>query len=220
MTDFRNTKISLHRGLWSYSKVQRIVGTLVRNRRFQLSKIRGACDYVNVGCGPFPLEGFCNIDYFWGPRHYCFDITKGMPFATASVKGIFSEHCLEYLKVEQCLAVLRDFRRTLKPGGVARIVLPDGGLYCRLYMQAISGEAVTWPYPEPGKPPIYYVNRIMAGYGHYSGFVYDFEAFKEVMLSAGFREVHREAYLHGRDSKLLVERELRAIESFYAEGIA
>jgi predicted SAM-dependent methyltransferase len=217
---FRNTRISLNRGILSYSKVQILIGTLVRNRRFQLSRIRAASDYVNVGCGAFPLEGFCNIDYIWGPRRYCFDVTRGIPLATASVKGIFSEHCLEYLKVDQCLAVLRDFRRILKPGGVARIVLPDGGLYCRLYMQAISGEAVTWPYPELGKPPIYYVNRIMSGYGHYSGFIYDFEAFKEIMLSAGFREVHREAYLQGRDPRLLVEQERRAIESFYAEGIA
>ncbi|MBV8904120.1 MAG: methyltransferase domain-containing protein [Acidobacteriia bacterium] len=214
--DFRNTKISLRRSIWSYGKVQKVVGTLVRNRRFQLLR-HGLCDYVNIGCGPFPLEGFCNIDYFWGPRTYCFDITKGLPFATASVKGIFSEHCLEHLKAEQCLAVLRDFRRILKPGGVARIVLPDGGLYCRLYMQAISGESVTWPYPAPGKPPIYYVNRIMADYGHC--FVYDFETFKDVMLSAGFREVHREAYLHGRDPKLLVEHDWRAVESFYTEGI-
>jgi hypothetical protein len=51
------------------------------------------------------------------------------------------------------------------------------------------------------------------------GFVYDFEAFKQVMLSAGFREVHREEYLRGRDPKLLIEQERRAIESFYAEGI-
>jgi hypothetical protein len=60
----------------------------------------------------------------------------------------------------------------------------------------------------------------MSGYGHYAGFVYDLAAFEEVMLSAGFREVHRETYRHGRDPKLLVEQEFRAIESFYAEGIA
>jgi predicted SAM-dependent methyltransferase len=218
--DFRNSKISLRRSIWSYSKVQKIVGALIRNRQFQLSGIQGGCDYLNVGCGPFPLEGFCNIDYIWGPRRYCFDITKGIPLASGSVKGIFSEHCLEYFKPEQLVTVLRDFRRILRAGGIARIVLPDGGLYCRLYLQAISGEAVNWPYLEPGKQPIYYVNRIMSGYGHYSGFIYDFEAFKEVMLSAGFRQVKQETYLHGSDPKLLVEQEYRAIESFYAEGIA
>jgi len=218
--DFRNTKISLRRSIWSYSKVQNMVGALIRNRRFQLSRVQGKCDYLNVGCGPYPLEGFCNIDHIWGPTRYCFDITKGIPLAARSVKGIFSEHCLEYFTIDQCVTVLRNFREMLKPGGVARIVLPDGGLYCRLYVRALSGEPVDWPYLEPGKPPIYYVNRIMSGYGHYSGFIYDFAAFKEVMLAAGFREVHQETYLHGRDPKLLVEQKSRAVESFYAEGIA
>ena len=51
-------------------------------------------------------------------------------------------------------------------------------------------------------------------------FVYDFETFKDAMLSAGFREVHRESYLNGRDPKVLVEHEPRSKESFYAEGIA
>jgi hypothetical protein len=85
----------------------------------------------------------------------------------------------------------------LRPGGVARIVLPDGALYYRLYVQAMRGEPVTWPYPEPGKPPIYYVNRIMTDYAHYLGFIYDFETLREIMLAAGFRAVNRETYPAG-----------------------
>jgi hypothetical protein len=69
------------------------------------------------------------------------------------------------------------------------------------------------------QPPIYYVNRVMSGYDHYTGFVYDFEAFQELMLAAGFREVIRAKYRQGRDQKLLVDREIRAVESFYAEGV-
>jgi len=213
-------RISLNRSIWSYSKVRRLIGALIRNRRFQFSDVPGAYEYVNVGCGPFPLEGFCNIDYWWKPGVYSLDVTKGIPIPDASVKGIFSEHCLEYLKPPRLLPVLRDFRRMLRPGGVARIVLPDGGIYCRLYVQAMSGEPVTWPYPEDGKSPIYYVNRIMTDYRHHLGFIYDFETFKELMLCAGFREVTREVYRQGRDPKLLVDQEYRAIESFYAEGMA
>src|SRR6266852_337088 len=220
LVSFRNTKLSLRRSIWSYAKVQGLTSLLIRNRRFQLGKRHVAWEYVNVGCGPYPVEGFCNIDYGWRPGVFCFDIRKGIPLPTGSVKGIFTEHCLEYLTTEQCLSVLRDFRRMLQPGGVARVVLPDGGLYCRLYVRAASGDKVEWPYVEPNKPPIYYVNRIMSGYGHYVGFVYDFESFKEAMLTAGFREVHRQAYLRGHDPRLLVDLEGRAIESFYAEGVA
>jgi len=49
-------------------------------------------EYLNVGCGPFPAEGFCNVDYAWRPGVLVFDITKGLPFPSASLKGIFTEH--------------------------------------------------------------------------------------------------------------------------------
>ena len=213
------TRISFDRSIWSYSKVQRLVGAVIRNNKCQFWRARGGYEYVNIGCGPFPLEGFCNIDREWRPGVYCFDITKGIPIPDATVRGIFTEHCLEYLKPPHLLTVLTDFHRMLRPGGVARIVLPDGGLYCRLYVQEMRGEPVTWPYPEPGKPPIYYVNKIMTDYAHYLGFIYDFETLKEIMLSAGFREVKHETYRQGRDPKLLADQEHRAIEFFYAEGI-
>jgi hypothetical protein len=59
----------------------------------------------------------------------------------------------------------------------------------------------------------------MTDYGHYIGFIYDFETLRQMMLAAGFREVNRETYKRGRDPKLLADQEHRAIESFYAEGI-
>ncbi|MBV9742477.1 MAG: methyltransferase domain-containing protein [Acidobacteriia bacterium] len=212
------TKFSFRRSIWSYAKVRRAVGVFLRNRPSQLARLRS--DYVNIGCGPYPLKGFCNIDYWWQPGVGAFDISKGIPLPDASVQGIFSEHCLEYLKPEALERVLRDFRRMLRPGGVARITLPDPELYCRLYLQALSGEPVTWPYPEAGKPPIHYVNRVISGWAHYTGFVYDFQSLRDMMLQAGFREVTREAYRQGRDPKLLVEHEWRAVESLYAEGVA
>jgi hypothetical protein len=61
------TRISFDRSILSYSKVQHLVGAVIRNRRYQLSRAHGRYKYVNVGCGPFPLEGFCNIDWGWRP---------------------------------------------------------------------------------------------------------------------------------------------------------
>jgi predicted SAM-dependent methyltransferase len=209
--------ISWRRPITSYAQVGKIVSYFIRNRKFQSSRAAGF-EYLNVGCGRFPVEGFCNIDYFWSPQTLCFDITRGIPLAGSSVRGIFSEHCLEHVSYAECLDVLREFRRLLKPGGVARIVVPDGELYCKLYMQANSGETVCWPYPENGKLPMYYVNRIMRHHGHQ--FIYDFDCLKEALLVTGFREVHREAFRTGADPKLLIDHEFRAVESLYVEGIA
>jgi predicted SAM-dependent methyltransferase len=209
-------KISIHRSVWSYSKVQRVVATFIRNRRFQLSRYPTSNVYLNVGCGPYPIKGFCNIDYGWFPGVHCFDIVKGIPLPADSVKGIFTEHCLEHIPYNACLAVLRDFRRMLQPGGVARIVVPDGELYCRNYVRAVSGQPVDWPYREDNKLPMYYVNRIMHDHGHQ--FIYDFDTMREAMLIAGFREVYKRAYRQGLDPKLQVEMEYRAVESLYVEG--
>src|SRR6185369_15459 len=38
---------------------------------------------------------------------------------------IYSEHFIEHFKVEQGVALLREFHRLLKPGGVVRTATPD-----------------------------------------------------------------------------------------------
>jgi predicted SAM-dependent methyltransferase len=216
--DFSRTRISVDRSVWSYGKLQSVIGTLIRNRKFQVTGAALKSEYLNVGCGLNPAEGFCNIDFLWRPSVLCFDITRGIPLPDCSLRGIFTEHCLEHISYEDCLKVLRDFRRMLKPGGVARVVVPDGELYCDLYTRARAGEPVQWPYHENGRLPIYYVNRIMSGHGH--KFIYDFDSMKDALLSAGFREVHRASFRNGSDPTLLIDQEHRAMESLYAEGIA
>ena len=106
----------------------------------------------------------------------------------------------------------------LKPGGVARIVVPDGELYCDLYARAKAGEAISWPYPVNGKPPIYYVNQIIRDHGH--KFIYDSAAMKEALLQAGFSEARPASFRRGLDPKLLIDQQHRAAESLYIEGIA
>ena len=164
--DFKKSRISADRSFWSYSKVQGVMSRLMRNRRFQVTEKARSFDYLNVGCGPFPTEGFCNIDYGWRPGVMAFDITRGIPLPDSSLRGIYTEHCLEHISHEECVGVLREFRRLLKPGGVARVVVPDAEIYCRLYVGALDGSSVTWPYAEPDKLPIHYVNRIMRVHGH------------------------------------------------------
>src|SRR5262249_18741723 len=159
LMDFTNTKMSFGRSIWTYSKVQAAIGMLIRNRSFQ--KWNLSLPYMNVGCGPFPLDGFCNIDYGWAPGVVSWDITRNFPLPSQCLKGIYTEHCLEHISFEECKGVLQEFHRLLKPGGVARIVVPDAEVYCSLYMQTRSGAKVVFPYPEEDKTPAYYLNRIM-----------------------------------------------------------
>lgn len=88
--------------------------------------------YINIGCGKAKLPGFVNIDLEPGGDIQC-DVTKGLPYADATVDGIYSEHFIEHLSQRDIVAFLRECRRVLKPGGRVRIATPDLGEIVRQY---------------------------------------------------------------------------------------
>lgn len=80
--------------------------------------------YLNIGCGNVKLPNFVNIDREAGADVQC-DVTQGLPYADATVDGIYSEHFIEHLAQKDILGFLRECRRVLKPGGRVRIATPD-----------------------------------------------------------------------------------------------
>jgi predicted SAM-dependent methyltransferase len=214
--NFSHTKISLRRPLSDYSKVRALYGRILRGRKFQLRRIKEQ-QYLNVGCGPKLLHGFANLDYLWVPGiDLCWDITEGIPLPDHSLQGIYSEHCLEHLEKSVATDIVRDFHRLLKPTGTLRIVVPDAELYINLYIRARNGEAIKFPYVEGKYLPIEPLNRIFRDHGHL--YAYDFCSVQEMILSAGFPSVTRVSFMRGRDPKLLVDSQERAIESLYVEA--
>jgi ubiquinone/menaquinone biosynthesis C-methylase UbiE len=152
----------------------------------------------------------------------------GLPFDDGSVQGIFTEHCLEHLTLEECRKVLREFRRILKKGGIARIVVPDGELYANLYLDSKSGKEVHFPNADrmvesrPGgadlKTPMFYLNDIFCNYGH--KFTFDAQTLVVLLQEAGFKDMQKEGFMRGRDKKLLIDRIRRKEESLYIEAVA
>lgn len=53
------------------------------------------------------------------------DCTQPLPFETGSVDVVFSEMMLEHITPQQAWSFLGEAHRILKPGGLARIVIPD-----------------------------------------------------------------------------------------------
>lgn len=103
-------------------KLSRNIAGKLRRRRASLVKL-------NVGCGTDYKEGWVNID---NNAHenierldINWDLRKPLPFEDNSVDFIFNEHFLEHLTVDEGQAVIKDFMRVLKPGGVVRIATPD-----------------------------------------------------------------------------------------------
>ena len=221
--------ISLRRQLTSYAKVQALVGRLIRIRRFQLDRprVRGGT-HLDIGCGLNAHPELINLDYLWHPGvDVCWDITRGLPFVDASLRGIYSEHCLEHFPLPVARALLREIRRVLAPDGTVRIIVPDGELYLRTYLQQLGGDAsAQFPFQKDESArdlwsPMVSVNRVFyqdreSLFGHRT--IYDFQLLELLLREAGFTRVTLRDFQQGADSRLLVDTPDRRVESLYVEA--
>ena len=70
-----------------------------------------------------------------------YDCRKRMPFEDNSVSHILCSHFLEHLFHDQCILLLKEFTRVLKPGGTMHVILPDLRLCVERYLSNDSPEA-------------------------------------------------------------------------------
>ena len=212
-------KFSFDRKITSYTKVQTVISDLIRCKPafIKRKRIEGLA-LLNVGCGPFPDKSFINLDYCWTPEiDICWDITrKPYPIESASMDGIYTEHCLEHIRFKDFEYNMHEFFRLLKPGGNLRIIMPDGEIYLDIYQRRKNGEQIRMPHEETYLTPMARINGIFRNHGHQ--FIYDFDTVKKLLEKAGFKDIKKETYLHGRDKRLLIDTESRAIESLYVEA--
>jgi len=74
---------------------------------------------LNLGGGEVELPGYVNVDRRVGTEAY------PLAYADESVDEIRASHLLEHFPHAMTIAVLQDWARTLKPGGIMRIAVPD-----------------------------------------------------------------------------------------------
>ena len=217
------------RPITSYAKFQKYAGMLIRNRRFQLSRRRvRQCEYLDVGCGPNTHDAFINVDFQWHPKiDVCWDISRGLPFASDRFRGILSEHVLEHFPLLRGEKLLREMARVLRPDGTLRLIVPDGERYIQTYNRWRAGDqSVRFPY-QPFESvdglwtPMLSVNRLFyhdrqSLYGHWV--TYDFELLSAVLRRCGFGNVERREYQQGADPQLLIDTPSRRAESLYVEA--
>ncbi len=213
----------------SYAKVRALVGNLVRNRSFQLRPERlGGLAYLDLGCGPNTHVNFVNLDYLWHPGiDVCWDVARGLPFPDRRFSGIFSEHCLEHFPLPAAVKLLSEMQRVLAPGGIARIIVPDGELYLRTYVEQREGRTANrFPFQDREAmeelwTPMWSVNRVFyqdreSLFGH--RVIYDAPLLEALLRKCGFTWVERRAFGQGRDTGLLIDTPGRKAESLYLEA--
>ncbi len=204
----------------SYHKVQKVISDLIRGSSLFINKGRlRRSELLNIGCGVWPDPAFINLDYHWMPGvDVCWDLTRGrLPFRDASIRGVYSEHCLDCIPHEHFKRQLRGIHRVLKPGGVFRLVLPDGELYLDLYQKRKTDKSVVFPYGEKEATGMMSVNRYAREHTH--RYSYDFETLALLLREAGFRNIERKAFKVGSMPELLIDRPERRIESLYVEAV-
>jgi predicted SAM-dependent methyltransferase len=202
------------------------ISSAIRNRSFHIRRgtLRSR-EYLNLGCGFQAHPDFVNLDHHWNRRiDVCWDLGRDLPFADASMRGIYSEHCLEHLPLETADKMLAECFRILAPGGTLRLVVPDGELYLTGYSALVANPgAEPLPFSEGETfegvySPILSVNRIFREFGH--RFIYDFAMLGQMLERRGFTDIERVSFRSGRDPKLLIDSENRKPESLYVDATA
>ena len=100
--------------------------------------VRSATDtkLLNVGCGNHFHSEWTNVDLISDSTDViAYDITTGLPFVNNSFDAVYHSHVLEHLHRSHGIELLHECFRILKPGGIARIVVPDLEKIAMLYLE-------------------------------------------------------------------------------------
>lgn len=86
---------------------------------------------LNLGANDRPFEGFLSVDIV-PPADYIADLSQPWPWDNSSVDEILAFDVIEHLPDKRL--TLNEMWRVLKPGGIARIQVPDAsegdGAFC------------------------------------------------------------------------------------------
>jgi len=181
---------------------------------------------VNIGCGRNGKAGWVNVDSIAAPGVTCvYDCRKHLPLATGSAKAVFTEHLLEHLEYEdEVPAFLAECHRILEPGGVLRIVVPDGSKYLAAYC-ANDWDALrsVSPLVTDRDQTVVTMMEIVNEHFRQAGqhrFSYDYETLERLLGKMGFEAVAQSRFGESRLPGLAIDSSTRETESLYVEACA
>ena len=92
--------------------------------------------HLHIGCGTRVIPGFINVDIQKFPHVDHLASAEKLDFAAdESVDLVYSSHVLEHYGRTEFMAVLREWYRVLKIGGILRISVPDFQACARIYYE-------------------------------------------------------------------------------------
>ncbi len=147
---------------------------------------------LQIGAGGNDPPGWFNTDIKPSKGESYLDATKPFPLPAGSIDYIFSEHVIEHLTYEDGLAMLRESRRVLAPGGKVRVITPDLRKLVGLFQDSKSPESqryidgkLAWHgWLQTTVPEVIILNYELRGFDHQ--FVYDSRLLRNSLEQAGF----------------------------------
>jgi SAM-dependent methyltransferase len=94
---------------------------------------------LNIGCGANYHPAWVNVDF--EPisseilRH---DVITPLPFEASRFDACYCSHVIEHLSPDEARLLMAEIHRVLKPGGIARIVVPDLEGIVRTYLTTLE----------------------------------------------------------------------------------
>ena len=169
-------------------KIPRKITKLLQQKKELGEKIK-----LHLGCGTVYKTGWINIDnnsdHNIQKIDLLLDLSRGIPFPDSSVDFIFNEHFLEHLSLEDGLFFLKECKRVLKTGGMARISMPNLKSTVRNYCEGTRNDPVFFDKYQLHfiKTGAQYLNVNFRFWGH--SWLYDEEELLYRLKEAGFRSV-------------------------------
>lgn len=180
---------------------------------------------VNIGCGPFGIGGWVNLDLM---KHRCltfrYDCRKGIPLEKNSAARIRCEHFFEHLDYrEEVPCFLKNCYDCLQEGGILRIVVPDAGRFLLAYAQNDKNywKALGW---DLDNLPVDFFTRMdiinhVFRQGEEHLYAYDYETLERILRQAGFREVRKSGFGMSSDPLLANDLPNHKPYSLYIEAV-
>jgi predicted SAM-dependent methyltransferase len=177
---------------------------------YRVYKIRSGNDLsVNVACGASAKKGWVNLDLM---KHrnitLRYDCRKKLPFREETVARIRCEHFLEHLDYsEEAPLLLKSCYKSLRKGGVLRIVVPDAASFLFAYQTHSKQEwlALNWDpdnLPEGFYAPMDIINFIFRQEGEHL-----------------YENIQKTEFCISLDPQLKGDEERNKVNSLYVEAI-
>jgi predicted SAM-dependent methyltransferase len=146
---------------------------------------------LHLGCGDILLDRWVNIDLdnLSGKADLQWDLTWGIPVEDGSCELIYSEHLVEHLTAADGVALMKECRRVLQPGGILRIAMPSLEVLIR---RSCCGDWrdqdwLRWPGHDFIQTRAEMMNIAFRWWGHQ--WLYDYEELDRRLREAGWEEI-------------------------------